>query len=172
MTSINHDPVLRPWQPGDIDDLIFHGNNPRVAAFMTDQFPHPYTTEAAEQFINKTMQYNPAQVFAITIDNKAIGGIGIYPQTDISRMNAEIGYWLGETFWNKGIITKCIPKIVEYGFSTFDIDRIFARPFGTNIASQKALEKCGFIFEGRFKNTWIKNNERFDELIYAIRKVN
>lgn len=170
MGTMNLNPVLRPWQPGDIDDLIFHGNNPRVAAFMMDQFPHPYTREAAEQFISKTMQYNPAQVFAITIDNKAIGGIGIYPQTDISRMNAEIGYWLGEKFWNKGIITKCIPKIVEYGFSTFDIDRIFARPFGTNIASQKALEKCGFILEGRFKNTWIKNNERFDELIYAIRK--
>ncbi len=172
MATMNLDPILRPWRPDDIDDLIFHGNNPRVAAFMTDQFPHPYTREAAVQFIDKTTQHIPSQVFAITIDDKAIGGIGIFPQNDISRKNAEIGYWLGETFWNNGIITKCITKIVSYGFLTFDIDRIFARPFGTNIASQKALEKCGFVLEGRFHNTWIKNNERFDELVYAIRKPN
>ena len=84
--------------------------------------------------------------------------------------NAELGYWLAEPFWGKGIITYAIQEMVEYGFKTFDITRIFAIPFGTNIASQKALEKAGFILEARLNKTIFKNGEYQDELIYAIRK--
>ena len=99
-----------------------------------------------------------------------MGGIGVHPQTDIHFKNAELGYWLAEPLWGQGIITKAILQMVDYGFKTYDITRIFARPFGTNIGSQKALEKAGFTLEGRFEKSLFKNDEYVDELIYAIRR--
>jgi RimJ/RimL family protein N-acetyltransferase len=81
----------------------------------------------------------------------------------------ELGYWVAEPFWGKGIMTKAVLQMVDYGFKTFDITRIFARPFGTNIASQTVLEKAGFILEARLDKTLYKNGEFLDELIYAVR---
>ena len=110
------------------------------------------------------------QKYLPIVDGKPAGSIGLHLQTDILRKNAEIGYWLGESYWNKGIITKVIPQMIEYGFKNLDIVRIFARIFGTNIASQKVVEKCGFVLEGKYNKTLFKNGEFLDELIYAIRK--
>jgi RimJ/RimL family protein N-acetyltransferase len=107
---------------------------------------------------------------AIDINGEACGGIGIHPQDDIQCKNAELGYWLGEPFWGKGIITSAILQMVENGFNSFDINRIFARPFGSNLASQKVLEKTGFILEAKLEKTLFKNGIYEDELIYAIRK--
>ncbi len=162
--------TLRPWSLSDIDSLVEYGNNFNIAKNMRNVFPHPYTKEAGLSFIEKMNQFNPAQVFAIDIDSKASGGIGIFPQDDIMCKNAELGYWLAEPFWGTGIITKAIKEMVDYGFKTFDINRIFAIPFGSNIASQKALEKAGFMLEAKLENTIFKNGEYKDELIYAIRK--
>jgi RimJ/RimL family protein N-acetyltransferase len=86
-------------------------------------------------------------------------------------MNAELGYWIGQPFWGKGIMTTVIQKMVKYSFENFDITRIFARPYGSNIGSQKALEKAGFKLEAKFEKILIKNNVFEDELVYAIRKV-
>ena len=92
------------------------------------------------------------------------------PQADVHRKNAELGYWLAEPYWGQGIITRAITRMVSYGFEHWDIHRIFARPFGTNIASQRALEKAGFVLEARFEKTIFKNGEYLDELVYAIRR--
>ncbi len=137
---------------------------------MTNQFPHPYTNEKGEQFINMVTSHNPVHIFCIDIEGEAVGGIGLHPQQDIQCKNAELGYWLSERFWGKSIITRAISKMVDYGFKTWDIDRIFARPFGTNTGSQKALEKSGFKLEAHLKKTLFKNGEYVDELIYAIRR--
>lgn len=138
---------------------------------MTDGFPHPYTKHHGEQFVERVTQFMPPRFFAITLNEEAIGGIGIHPQEDIMRMNAELGYWLSEKFWGKGIISGAISEIVKYGFTQFNIDRIFARPFGSNTGSQKVLEKAGFTLEARLQETIIKNGQKEDELIYAIRRV-
>ena len=106
----------------------------------------------------------------IDVNGEAVGGIGLHPKEDIERMNAELGYWLAEPFWGKGIITKAITQIVDFGFKTYDITRIFARPFGTNLASQRVLEKAGFKFECKFEKTLLKNGEMLDELFYSIRR--
>ena len=160
---------LRKWQPDDLDNLVLHADNYKIARNLTNQFPHPYTREAAEAFIGKVSEQDPLQVFAITLDDQAIGGIGIFQQQDIQCRNAEMGYWLAETFWGKGIITIAIKKMIEYSFSTFDINRIYARPFGSNIASQKALEKAGFVKEAFFEKTLFKFGEYEDEYVYSIR---
>lgn len=162
--------VLRPWRDEDLEDLAQHANNANIAKFMTDGFPFPYTKEHGANFLERVQKFTPSRFFAIEVNNRAIGGIGIHPQEDIMRMNAELGYWLSEEYWGNGIITEAIKQIVQYGFTNFAIDRIFARPFGSNKASQKVLEKSGFKFEAIFHKAIIKNGNREDELIYAIRK--
>lgn len=162
--------ILRPWEKGDAADLVAAANNPLIAANMRDMFPHPYPHDAAVRFIEMTMQSEPRNVMAIVVDGKAAGGIGVFPQSDVHRLNAEMGYWLAEPYWGKGIISKAIVQMTAYAFAHFPIQRIFAIPFGTNIASQKALEKAGYKLEARFEKTIIKNGELKDELVYAFRK--
>lgn len=161
---------LKPWSLDDLDDLVKYANNPSIAKNLTDTFPFPYTKEAGKQFIETVSKSNPILVFAIVKDNKVIGSIGIHPQQDIYRNNAELGYWLAEPFWGQNIMTTAIIQIVEYAFKNLPINRIFAKPFGSNIGSQKALLKSGFTLEGKYEKTLIKNGELIDELVFAIRK--
>jgi len=163
---------LRPWKLEDLDSLVKHANNISIAKFMTDGFPHPYTIENGKAFISFATKDTPVHIFAIDVNGQAVGGIGIHPQSDIHKMNAELGYWLAEPFWGQGIITRAIKEIIDLAFKTYDIDRVFARPFGTNKVSQRVLEKCGFILEARFEKTLFKNGEYLDELIYAVRRNN
>lgn len=161
--------TLRPWRIEDLESLVKFANNYEIAKNMTDKFPYPYSVENGKFFIDSATKTPPFHILAITIDDQAVGGIGIHPQTDIHSKNAELGYWLAEPFWGQGIITRAIQQMVNYGFKTFDINRIFARPFGSNIASQRVLEKAGFLLEARFEKTLLKNGEFIDELVYAVR---
>lgn len=161
---------LRPWSADDLDSLVLYANNPDIARNMTDQFPHPYTREKGSMFLQYAMQGDPPNILAIAVGGQAVGGIGIHPQADVYRRNAELGYWLGEPFWGKGIVTRAVRQMVDYGFRHWEIDRIYARPYGTNIGSQKVLEKAGFVLEGRFEKTIYKNGVYLDELIYAVRR--
>lgn len=163
--------TLRSWSETDLDDLVKFANNFNIAKNMTDAFPYPYTREDGEKFIASACQLKPARLFAIVVAGQAVGSIGIFPQADIHAKNAEMGYWLSEDFWGQGIMPEAIGQLVEYGFKAFDLTRIFARPFGTNKASQRVLEKAGFTLEARFEKALFKQGEYLDELIYAIRKV-
>lgn len=161
---------LRKWQPSDLNSLVKHANNYNIARFLTDQFPYPYTIQDGERFLNNVLSQEPARIQAIVVEDEAVGSIGVFPQQDIHCLNAEMGYWLSEDWWGRGIITAAILQIVDYGFSTFPIERIFSRPFGSNTASQKVLEKAGFTLEARFEKTLLKHGVLLDELIYGIRK--
>ncbi|MFZ1528152.1 MAG: GNAT family protein [Ferruginibacter sp.] len=161
---------LRPWHINDLESLVEQANNFKIARFLTDGFPHPYTKENGRAFIEMASKDNPIHIFAIEIDEKAVGGIGLHPQTDIMKKNAELGYWLGEAFWGKGIITAAVKQVVKFGFETYDITRIYARPYGSNTASKKVLEKAGFVLEARIEKNIFKNGEFLDELIYGIRR--
>jgi RimJ/RimL family protein N-acetyltransferase len=164
--------VLRKWITKDLDSLIKNANNYKIAKNMSNAFPYPYTEKFGHRYISRAITTKPTQIFAIEINNEAAGSIGVYPQTDIHCRNAEMGYWLAEQYWGHGIMKDAIRQMVEYSFSNLDIDRIFARPFGTNIASQRVLEKAGFTLEAKFEKTIFKNGEYLDELIYSIRKLN
>jgi len=161
---------LRPWQVADLKDLVNYANNSKIAANLTDLFPHPYQEKDGNNFIQMVLKQNPTQVFAVEINKKASGSIGLHSQTDVHSKNMELGYWLAEDYWNKGIITAAVREMVAYGFKTFAINRIFARPFSTNIGSYKVLEKAGFKLEGQFIKSIFKNGKYVDELIYAICK--
>jgi len=162
--------TLRPFRDSDLASLVKYANNYNIAKFLTNQFPHPYTEEDGRKFISNVANNDPVNVFAIEINGEAAGAIGIFPQTDIHEKTAEMGYWLAEPFWGNGIITRAIMEMVEYGFKTFDVTRIAARPFSTNPASQRVLEKAGFVCEARLKNAVYKNGMYMDELIYVIMK--
>jgi [ribosomal protein S5]-alanine N-acetyltransferase len=161
---------LRPFSIEDLDSLVKFANNFNIAKNLTDAFPHPYSIENGNAFIEMATQNSPFNIFAIEVNGEAAGAIGVHPQKDIYRRNMEMGYWLAEPYWGKGIITKAISEMVDYAFKNFDVYRIYARPFGYNIASQKALEKAGFVLEARLEKTFFKNGEYVDELIYAIRR--
>ena len=162
---------LRPWLKSDLDSLVKYADNPAIAANMTDAFPHPYTKEKGIAFLEMVTAILPVRVWAIEINGEAAGGIGLHPQQDIMRRNAELGYWLAEIYWGKGILTSAVPQVVEMGFKILpEIERIYARPFGSNKASQRVLEKAGFEYETRFSNTIFKNGLFEDELFYAMRR--
>jgi ribosomal-protein-alanine N-acetyltransferase len=161
---------LREWKESDLDNLVRYANNPAIARNLTNAFPYPYSSEHGIKFIRMAAGFNPARIFAIDIAGEACGGIGVHPQADVYCKNAELGYWLAEPFWGKGIITSAVQQVTKYGFETFDITRIFARPYGTNLASQRVLEKAGFVLEARMKETFFKNGVFEDELIYAVRR--
>jgi RimJ/RimL family protein N-acetyltransferase len=161
---------LRKWSVADLDSLVKYANNPNVAKWLTNQFPHPYTHEDGKAFLSMIANDDPVKVFAIDINGEAVGAIGIHPQSDIHEKNAEMGYWLAEEYWGKGIIPNAILEVVAYGFETFDIVQIFARPFSTNLKSHRVLEKAGFVFEARIKNALFKNGEFMDEIIYVKHK--
>lgn len=161
---------LRPWLASDSESLLQVANNRNIAKFMADTFPHPYNEEHANKFIAFANKDEPIHIFAIDVDGKAVGGIGVHPQEGIQQKNAELGYWLGEEYWGKGIATAAVKEMILFAFKTYNIDRLFGRTFGNNPASQKVLEKAGFIFEARFEKTFFKFGEYQDELVYAIRR--
>lgn len=163
---------IREWNVSDLDSLVKYANNWNVAKNLTDKFPHPYTHTDGKAFIEFAKSDNPIHLFAIDRNGEAIGGIGIHPQSDIFVKNAELGYWLAEPFWGQKIISNAVKQMVEFGFSTYNIDRIFARPFGTNITSQQVLEKNNFKLEGRYEKVLFKNGEHLDELVYGLRREN
>lgn len=163
---------IRPWRRSDAKSLQKYANNRAVAANLTDQFPHPYTLLHAKNFIKNVRGFDPPRILAIDIGGDAVGSIGITPQIDVHRMNAEIGYWLAEPFWGKGITTEAVKRMAAYAFEKFEVNRLYAKCFGYNKPSHRVLEKAGFSVEAHFKNTLIKNGQVHDEIIYALRKEN
>jgi ribosomal-protein-alanine N-acetyltransferase len=162
--------LLRPFKIIDKKAMAKHSNNEKIADNLRDRFPYPYTEEDAEWFISFVLQKNnhPVRNFIIEINNEAAGAIELRPEEDVYRLNAEIGYWLGEEHWGKGIMTGVIKSLVKYIFENFDIKRVYAIPFETSIGSIRALEKAGFTREATIKNGVIKKGKMLDYHIYSI----
>jgi len=160
--------TLRPWKLEDLDTLVKFANNKKIADNLTDAFPYPYTRDAGMAYIEAVGNDQPVKVFAIVVDDVPCGSIGIFPQTDVHRKSAEMGYWLAEEYWGRGITTEAVKRMIVYGFETFDINRIYARPFSSNLRSQRVLEKAGMRLDGRFEKALFKNGQFLDELTYAI----
>lgn len=166
----NMQPILRPFQPTDVDDLVKHANNYNISKYLTNKFPFPYGQKDGEGFIQFALSHQPLQIKAIVVNNEVVGSIGVHQLADIYSKSAEIGYWIAEPFWGKGIVPLAVKEMLKYGFETFDIDRIFARTTHTNLASQQVLKKAGFILEAELKSTIFKYGEYFDERIFGFRK--
>ena len=160
--------VLRKWQPGDERSLTENANNRKVWINLRDMFPHPYRMRNAREWVRCAGPQNPITNFAIVVNEQAVGGIGLTLKDDIYCKSAEIGYWLGEPYWNRGIITEAVRVITEYGFTQVDLCRISAGIMEWNPASGRVLEKCGYILEARLKKNITKAGKTIDELVYAM----
>jgi [ribosomal protein S5]-alanine N-acetyltransferase len=160
--------TLRPWRIGDEASLVRYADNRNVWRNMRDRFPHPYTAADAEAWIKKASAETPATSFAIVVDGAAVGGVGIELGTDVFRRSAEIGYWVGEPFWGRGIATEALGAMTEYAFAHFDICRLVAGVFEWNPASARVLEKVGYTLEGRARRGVVKDGRTGDRLLYAL----
>jgi len=162
---------LRRWQPDDAKSLAENANNIKIYNNLRDALPHPYSLEDARRFIEATLKKGlPTTNFAITVDKKAVGSIGIVVQEDVQRISAEMGYWLGENYWGRGIMSRVIKQMTDYVFANFDIIKIYAIPFDFNTASQKVLQKAGFELEAILKKAAVKNGKIVDLYYYSIIK--
>jgi [ribosomal protein S5]-alanine N-acetyltransferase len=159
--------LLRPWMQEDAPSLARHADNPRVSACLRDLFPSPYTIDDAHRFIAMANGPNHGLLFAIEVRGEAAGGIGILPLTDVYRGTAEIGYWLAEPFWGKGIATGAVRALVPVAFEKTGVVRIQAGIFANNPASMRVLEKCGFVREAVHRNAITKHGMLMDEVMYV-----
>ena len=159
---------IRPFRLGDEPALVQHANNRNIWINLRDLFPHPYTMEHAIEWVRRTSTDQPVTQFAIDVEGYAIGGIGIVLQQDVYCRSAEIGYWLSEDFWGRGITTDAVKAITEWAFSRFNLCRIYAGIFEWNEASMHVLKKAGYTQEARLYKSVTKDGKTIDELIYAI----
>ncbi len=159
---------LRSWKIGDEVSLLKYADNPNVSRYLGNIFPSPYTAADAKVWVDiQMLQTEPITNAALIIADEVAGGIGITLQNDIYCKNARMGYWLGEPFWGKGIMTEAVALFTAYIFDSFEVMRIYAGVFGSNPASAKVLQKAGYQQEGNFKNSLFKNGLYDDEVIFA-----
>ncbi|MDR1200406.1 MAG: GNAT family N-acetyltransferase [Tannerellaceae bacterium] len=163
---------LREWQLSDAASLAENANNIQIWNNLRDALPHPYTEEDGKQFITMAMSMpKPATLMAIEVDGKAVGSIGITLHTDVERITVELGYFIGESYWSRGIMTEVVKEMVSYVFLHFpELKKIYATTFDFNIASQRVLQKAGFEREGVLKQAAIKNRDVIDLHYYSMLK--
>jgi ribosomal-protein-alanine N-acetyltransferase len=158
---------IRDWVSGDAGSIAKHANNRKIATWLRDRFPYPYTQSDAEAFLAAVAQQGLRTTFAIATEDQAIGGIGLEFGADVHRFTAELGYWLGEPFWGRGIMTDAVRHFTAWAFENFEVHRIFSSVFAGNRPSVRVLEKAGFEREGYLRASVFKNGRIMDQLLYA-----
>lgn len=161
---------IRSWTPNDAPDLAAALNNKKIQDNLRDGLPYPYTEKDAADYICSVLAAPPdAQyAWAIQVDGRAVGSIGIFRRDNIHFRTAEMGYYLAELHWGRGIMTAAIKEACQYIFTHTDIIRIFAEPYAHNLASCRVLEKCGFVLEGVLRSNAVKNGQILDMKMYSL----
>lgn len=158
---------VRSYVIEDVRSLALHANNRKVWLNLRDRFPHPYTEADGRAFIEAALSREPQTSFAIAVDGAAVGGIGFSLHEDVERVSAEIGYWLGEPFWGRGITTEALRAVTAYAIERHSLTRVHAVPFEWNAPSFRVLEKAGYVLEGRMRRSAVKDGRIVDQLLYA-----
>ena len=161
---------IRKWKLTDAKDIAVALSNKKIQENLRDGLPYPYSEQDGIDFISSMLSANEDETFAfaITLDDKVIGSIGVFRQQNIHRQTAEMGYYIAEEYWGKGIMTDAVKQICEYVFKNSDILRIYAEPFAYNTGSCRILEKAGFQYEGTLRNNAVKNGKVIDMKMYSL----
>ena len=162
------DYCIRSFELTDKESLIKYASNFNVAKNLRDRFPFPYKESDAEQWLIFASNQNPEYNFAIANSQELIGGIGLSPQDDVNKYSVEIGYWLAEPFWGKGIVSAALIEMTQHTFKRFKFNRIFAAVFEGNKASERVLQKAGYKKEATLRKSVYKKNKFLDQYIYSI----
>lgn len=162
--------IIRKWKLTDAKDIAVALSNKKIQDNLRDGLPYPYSEQDGIDFISSMLSANEDETFAfaITLDDKTIGSIGVFRQQNIHRQTAEMGYYIAEEYWGKGIMTDAVKQICEYVFKNSDILRIYAEPFAYNTGSCRVLEKAGFQYEGTLRNNAVKNGKVIDMKMYSL----
>jgi RimJ/RimL family protein N-acetyltransferase len=158
---------LRPLKAEDVDALVKYANNADISSTMGDTFPFPYTLIDGMSWLGTAIGRDPTCQFAVASDDEMIGCVGIHPMEDVYHLSCEIGYWVAEPFWGRGVATSALIAATEYAFSQLHMIRVQARVFSNNPASARVLEKAGFQFEGTMRKSVLKRGEVLDQFLYA-----
>jgi RimJ/RimL family protein N-acetyltransferase len=158
---------VRAWRKSDAESLVTHADNINVARYLRDRFPHPYTKQDARAFLKHALAADDPTNLAIEVGGAAVGAVGYVPGRDVERFSAEIGYWLGEALWGRGIASEAVALVTAHAFADMKILRMFALPFADNPASVRVLEKAGYAREGLLRSSCVKYGEPKDQLLYA-----
>lgn len=159
--------TIRSWRADDAANLAWYANNRRIWRNLRDAFPHPYTLIDAENWLDFVTSQRPEASFAIEVEGHAVGSIGLLLKPDVERVCADVGYWLGEPFWGRGIVTAALRTFTAYAFDTHDILRLQSPVFSWNAPSMRVLEKCGYRREGVLRSAAIKDGQVIDLMLYA-----
>ena len=162
--------TLRPWRQADAASVAAAADNPNIAANLRNAFPSPYTLADAEWYVNDCISKGEERQLtrAIIIEGRAAGSIGVFVRNDVYEKSAELGYWLAEKHWGRGVMTEAVRQICREAFDRFDILRIFAEPFAENLGSRRVLEKAGFVCEGTMRMGVYKNGRVQSYCMYAL----
>ena len=158
---------LRPWVPADAPSLAAHANNPRVWRNMSEQFPHPYTLEIAQHWVDRGHVEFGGDNWAIACEGLAVGGCGLHRGAGGERCNVEIGYWLGEPYWGRGVVTQVVRVLAAQAFGLLGVTRVFAPVHADNPASMRVLEKNGFRREALLRRSACKGGQVIDRELWA-----
>ena len=161
--------ILRRWKAEDAPELAAVVNNAKILANLRDGLPYPYTVRDAEEFISAMLASDPEATFAfaITVQDRVVGSISAFRKDNIHFRTAELGYYIAEDYWGKGVTTSAVTQLCDYLFENTDILRVFAEPFSYNAASCRVLEKAGFLCEGIMRKNAVKNGVVQDMKLYA-----
>lgn len=164
--------TLRRWEQTDVAALCSLADDEKVAANLRDIFPNPYTVQDGQDFVAFCMETDERKTIqrAIEVDGVLAGSVSLVRGTDVAHRSAELGYWLGQSFWGKGIAAEAVRQICALGFAQWDIVRIFAEVFADNRASCRVLEKNGFVCEGTLRKSVVKYGDILDSEVYALIK--
>lgn len=165
--------VLRPFRRGDETSLRENINDWHIYR-STGLIPHPYTMKHAKDWIKRNISLSNKKKkseinFALVIDGEIAGGIGLRSigLAKIETHKAEIGYWLAKKHWGKGIMTKAVKLVSDFGLRQLLFRRVYATVFVKNRASVRVLEKAGFKFEGILRKNYLKDGKLIDAAMYA-----
>lgn len=158
---------VRNFRMEDVPTLVQNANNRNIWLNLRDAFPHPYTAQDAKSFITHITESSPQTIFAISTKTDVIGCIGLTIGEDVHRLTAELGYWLAEAFWGKGIMTNAVKTVIMHAINRLNLIRIYAEPFINNPASVRILEKSGFIQEGILRSNVYKDGKVLDQYLYS-----
>jgi ribosomal-protein-alanine N-acetyltransferase len=159
--------AIRHYRLADAESLTRHANDRDIWLNLRDRFPYPYTRRDALDWLDLVNRLDPITNFAITVDDKCVGGIGMVINQDVHRKSAEIGYWLGKEYWGQKVLSRLLGPATDYFFKNHDLVRIYAMVFDWNPASARVLEKSGYELEGRLKKSAFKDGKHCDQLVYA-----
>jgi RimJ/RimL family protein N-acetyltransferase len=160
--------VVRDWARSDQAALIRFANNRKIWRNLTHMFPHPYTEADAESWFSLLEGMPEPSHWAIEVDAQAVGGIGVILGEGIYAKSGHFGYWLGEQYWGRGIMTQAVRVVAPYVLSHFGLVRLDSPVFAWNPASMRVLEKCGFVKEGVSHASVFKDGELIDQVLYGL----